>query len=618
MDPVSRWRRPWEEGPSAPPPCQSQPNLRPVDRTGYDHQHYAHSGSGISTTQPIGATSPVSARAGPTHWKEEPSTQHWIDSMSDNTPGHVRTQQQFSPESPRNKRRRVEYNPRPAPAAREGFTKAPAAHGPGYYQPVSPQMAMNRAASFGASQLSADRPCCDSHCRGRVCSTRRAILAEVLHLIQDLHSKINQHANPSHPVIVQPKPPRLSLDDGLAFALETLRVSAVTLQQLGNPPEPKPESRPPTMSNAAALDELRNEMKLRAEQINLDQRSAAAQPPSIVGHDPFRTNLHPNFHEVRRRSSSVVGGATSPHASPTTASRPHPGLSAAQISPPAPAHQASRMLPSPTSSHIPPPSTIQSFPSPPPSLSQPQSSAHLAHLAALQHQISLKTLALQTLRQEYDALLAKLDRQRTKCSTLEKKFAVSDVELNALTVDKEELESKTQALEQQVEELRESRDEARRGEVRTSAQYRTIVEMASRLQKGAAEERRAWAAEREALVRAARGDPSSCCGEQGGLKSHAVDLSAETSIHSPPFDDESGPARTTSAPDISSDLENASNQVIEALRVEVAQLRSRNQSLEAVLQKLQVEMEPLRSAVCLITETQTRMEEAAREALRVA
>ncbi|KAK8158237.1 hypothetical protein BC567DRAFT_29311 [Phyllosticta citribraziliensis] len=500
--------------------------------------------------------------------------------MSDNTPGHVRTQQQFSPESPRNKRRRVEYNPRPAPAAREGFTKAPAAHGPGYYQPVSPQMAMNRAASFGASQLSADRPCCDSHCRGRVCSTRRAILAEVLHLIQDLHSKINQHANPSHPVIVQPKPPRLSLDDGLAFALETLR--------------------------------------LRAEQINLDQRSAAAQPPSIVGHDPFRTNLHPNFHEVRRRSSSVVGGATSPHASPTTASRPHPGLSAAQISPPAPAHQASRMLPSPTSSHIPPPSTIQSFPSPPPSLSQPQSSAHLAHLAALQHQISLKTLALQTLRQEYDALLAKLDRQRTKCSTLEKKFAVSDVELNALTVDKEELESKTQALEQQVEELRESRDEARRGEVRTSAQYRTIVEMASRLQKGAAEERRAWAAEREALVRAARGDPSSCCGEQGGLKSHAVDLSAETSIHSPPFDDESGPARTTSAPDISSDLENASNQVIEALRVEVAQLRSRNQSLEAVLQKLQVEMEPLRSAVCLITETQTRMEEAAREALRVA
>ncbi|KAK8161629.1 hypothetical protein IWX90DRAFT_275456 [Phyllosticta citrichinensis] len=580
MDPVSRWRRPWEEGPSAPPPCQSQPNLHPTDRTGYDNQRYAHSGSGISTIQPIGATSPVSARAGPTQWKEEPPTQHWIDSMSDNTPGHVRNQQEFSAESPRNKRRRVEYNPRPAPAVREGFAKAPSAHGTGYYPPVSPQMAMNRAVSFGASQLSADRPCCDSNCRGRVCSTRRAILAEILHLIQDLHSRINQHANPSHPGIVPPKQPRLSLDDGLAFALETLR--------------------------------------LRAEQINLSQRSAAAQPPSSVGHDPFRTNLHPNFHEVRRRSSSVVGDAASPHASPATASHPHPGLSAAKASPPAPAHQASRMLPSPTSSHIPPPSTIQSFPSPPPSLSQPQSSAHLAHLAELQHQISLKTLALQTLRQEYDALLAKLDRQRTKCSTLEKKFAVSDVELNALTVDKEELEAKTQALEQQVKELREARDEARRGEVRTSEQYRTIVEMASRLQKGAAEERRPWAAEREALVRAARGEQSSWPGEQGAEKKHAVGFLAETVVHSPPFDDEPGPARTTSAPDISSDLENASNQVIEALRVEVAQLRSRNQSLEAVLQKLQVEMEPLRSAVCTITEAQTRMEEAAREALRVA
>ncbi|KAK8160695.1 hypothetical protein BKA80DRAFT_310933 [Phyllosticta citrichinensis] len=293
------------------------------------------------------------------------------------------------------------------------------------------------------------------------------------------------------------------------------------------------------MSNAAALDELRNEMKLRAEQINLSQRSAAAQPPSSDA-------SFPNF-------------------------KPYPAA-----------------LNNPV------------FP-----------------LAAAVF-ISLKTLALQTLRQEYDALLAKLDRQRTKCSTLEKKFAVSDVELNALTVDKEELEAKTQALEQQVKELREARDEARRGEVRTSEQYRTIVEMASRLQKGAAEERRPWAAEREALVRAARGEQSSWPGEQGAEKKHAVGFLAETVVHSPPFDDEPGPARTTSAPDISSDLENASNQVIEALRVEVAQLRSRNQSLEAVLQKLQVEMEPLRSAVCTITEAQTRMEEAAREALRVA
>ncbi|KAK7526762.1 uncharacterized protein IWZ02DRAFT_430812 [Phyllosticta citriasiana] len=479
-------------------------------------------------------------------------------------------------------------------------------------------MTMNRTASFGTAQLSAERPCCDSSCRGRACQKRRAMLSEILLLIQDINGKINQHANPSHPGITPQKAPRLALDDGLAFALETLRVSAGTLHRLAKPPEPEPETRPPTLSNAAALDELRNEMKLRAEQINLDQRSAAAQPPSSVGHDPFRTNLHPSPHEVRRRSSSVVGDTTSPHASPTMASYPYSGPAAAKTSPPAPTHQSSRMLPSPTSSHVPPPSTIQSFPSPPPSLSQPQSSAHLAHLAELQHQISLKTLALQTLRQEYDALLAKLDRQRTKCSALEKKFTVSDVELNALTIDKEELEAKTQALEQQIEEFRESRDEARRSEVRTSAQYRTIVEMASRLQKAAAEERRAWALEREALARAARGEQSLWPGEQTTEKSNTVDTPAEAVIFPHPLDHKTGPAGTPSQSDIAKDIQSASTQVIEALRVEVAQLRSRSQNLEAALQKLQVEMETLRTAACTITEAQTRMEEAAREALRVA
>ncbi|KAK8226596.1 hypothetical protein HDK77DRAFT_110511 [Phyllosticta capitalensis] len=474
-------------------------------------------------------------------------------------------------------------------------------------------MTMNRPPYFGALPPNAESRCCDSNCKGRTCSTRRIMLAEILHLIQDLHSSINQHANPTQPFIPPPKTPRLGLDDGLAFALESLRVSAGTLQRMAEPPEPKPETRPPAISNAAALDELRNEMKHKAEQ----GRQATGQPPSSVGYDPFRMITLHNPHEVRRRSSSVVVDTVSPHASPTMASCPHSGPAVAKTSPPAPGYQASRMLPSPTSSHIPPPSTIQSIPSPPPSLSQPQSSAHLAHLAELQHQISLKTLALQTLRQEYDALLAKLDRQRTKCATLEKKFAVSDVELNTLTVDKEELEAKTQALEQQVEELREARDEARRDEVKTGEQYRTIVEMASRLQKGAADEKRLWAQEREALLRALRGEQAALSEEQLAEKSHTTEGPAGIITSRTTLDHDPGTAIATNQPE-RDDFQNASNQVIEALRVEVAQLRSRNQSLEAVLQKLQAEMGPMKTAACTIAEAQTRMEEAAGEALRVA
>ncbi|GME38409.1 SPX domain-containing protein [Neofusicoccum parvum] len=280
------------------------------------------------------------------------------------------------------------------------------------------------------------------------------------------------------------------------------------------------------------------------------------------------------------------------------------------------------MLPSPTSLNIPPPSTIHSLASPS-LLPQPSSSsaAHTAHLQDLQHQISLKTLALQTLRQEYDALLSKLDRQRTKCSALEKKFEVSDVEINSLTTEKEELEAKVAALEQQVDELREQRDDARRREVRTGEQYRSIVEMASRLQGIAAEEKRAWAQEREGLLKALGWDDGG--GGEGGQKPSTQESNVSSTARPPAPDlamsglDGARSLLDAKIPDRHPEQASAAatSQVIAALRVEVAQLRSRTQSLEAAIRSIRDQGTAIEEASQAAAEAGKRMREAAREAI---
>ena len=153
------------------------------------------------------------------------------------------------------------------------------------------------------------------------------------------------------------------------------------------------------------------------------------------------------------------------------------------------------MLPSPTSLNL--SSNLPSSSSPP---AYPQSAAHAAHLQDLQHQVSVKTLALQTLQREYDNLLQKLERMRTKCATLEKKFEVSDAEINSLTDEKERLEKQVETLEKQLEEAQSARDEARSASAEQASQYMKIMEMASQLQAQAAEERKSWEMEKARML----------------------------------------------------------------------------------------------------------------------
>ncbi|OBT90251.1 hypothetical protein VE02_01290 [Pseudogymnoascus sp. 03VT05] len=117
------------------------------------------------------------------------------------------------------------------------------------------------------------------------------------------------------------------------------------------------------------------------------------------------------------------------------------------------------------------------------------------HTATLQHEISVKAYALQTLQQEHDKLLAALSRSQTRSRALEEKQVVADNEVNVLSEDRNRLMDRIAELEKEVSEVSEARDEYRNAGVKEGKQYVEIVRMASRLELMAAEERKIMAAD---------------------------------------------------------------------------------------------------------------------------
>ena len=124
-------------------------------------------------------------------------------------------------------------------------------------------------------------------------------------------------------------------------------------------------------------------------------------------------------------------------------------------------------------------------------------SPHTAHLQDLQHQLSTKSLAHQILQGEHEKLLAAYSRSQTRCAALDKKSQVSDAEINNLTEDRIRLQTQIDALDQQVEELQESRDEAHKHSVANGAQYMQIMSMSSRLQAQSAADLKKWKSDRD-------------------------------------------------------------------------------------------------------------------------
>jgi uncharacterized tellurite resistance protein B-like protein len=267
----------------------------------------------------------------------------------------------------------------------------------------------------------------------------------------------------------------------------------------------------------------------------------------------------------------------------------------------APQPVRSNILPSPSSLNYPNAPNLLSISSP--SITG-QRSAQSAHLQDLQHQISVKTIAFQTLQREYDSLLHKLERQRTKCATLEKKFEVSDVEINSLTEEKERMNLQVATLETQVEELQRSRDEARRLLIDNGTQYMRIMEMANRLQGQGAEDKKKWETEKtemeqrirlleEAMVTGAGQAPSE-------VENNPHASSGEHSLVHPPR------STTPNAPQ---------SETINVLRAEVGRLRSRNQTLETALQTMRRESTFIQTAARQLVESSGKLEGVAQDTL---
>jgi chromosome segregation ATPase len=237
-----------------------------------------------------------------------------------------------------------------------------------------------------------------------------------------------------------------------------------------------------------------------------------------------------------------------------------------------------------------------------PSISPPstavQNSAQATHLHDLQHQISVKTLALQTLQREYDSLLQKLERQRTKCATLEKKFEVSDVEINSLTDEKERLHGHVAVLESQVDELQQSRDETRKQLVANGAQYMRIMEMANRLQAQGADDKKRWEAEKVELQQRIKVlEEAMVTGTQRPTSAQEIGSSSSPILQS---HSAVQPSNSTS-----------SAETIKVLRAEIGRLRLRTQDLETALQTMREESIAIQEAAKALIESGGKIEKAA-------
>lgn len=241
------------------------------------------------------------------------------------------------------------------------------------------------------------------------------------------------------------------------------------------------------------------------------------------------------------------------------------------------------------------PSVTNLPPISPPVTTAAQASAQSTLLQEFQHQISVKTIALQTLQREYDSLLQKLERQRTKCATLEKKFEVSDVEINGLMDEKERLQAQIGAMEAQVEELQEGRDESRRQLVANGAQYMRIMEMANRLQAQSAEDKKRWDAEKVELQRRIK----------------VLEEAMVTGTTSEGLDHNSTPSSILAH---TSTAVSSSTETINVLRAEVGRLRMRTQTLEAALNTMREEGLSVQAAAKKLMESGGKIGHAALEA----
>ncbi|CAO2657428.1 Nn.00g035540.m01.CDS01 [Neocucurbitaria sp. VM-36] len=388
-----------------------------------------------------------------------------------------------------------------------------------------------------------------------------------------------------------PEPSPLGTTEALQWAFDLVQWTNRNLQEhIEQRSSPKPEwqSQPDASPS------------MRRGQHHLEEREEQSSPirqyPTV--HHGMLSFTHPGIMSEDSRRNPY-GNETTPmgnsphHTTSSSGSIFMPPQSPMQ----APQPMRSAILPSPSSLNFP---NAPYLPSISPPTTSVQTSAQSAHLQDLQHQISVKTLAFQTLQREYDSLLQKLERQRTKCATLEKKFEVSDVEINSLTDEKEKLQRQITTMEGQVEELQQSRDEARRQLVANGAQYMRIMEMANRLQAQGAEDKKKWEAERTDLEQRIRLlEEAMVTGTEHPAPEAVHHSSNEPALQSIALPHNPASSRPSQA------------ETINILRVEVSRLRSRTQTLETALQTMRQESISIQAAAQQLVESGSKLENVA-------
>lgn len=196
------------------------------------------------------------------------------------------------------------------------------------------------------------------------------------------------------------------------------------------------------------------------------------------------------------RADSIPGSAHPGTASPTFAQRaaralPSPSsITYSNCSAPSLPTLAAQSIASPATSYL-PASSLHTAPAHP---------ATSAHIAELQHQVTLKSLALQTLQSEYASLLQKLQREKVRSQAIEKKTSVADQEVNELTSKNEDLTEQVKLLTSQLEHSERKRDAERSDAEREKNQWGRMLEMSGRLQAKADAEKQRLLAEKETLL----------------------------------------------------------------------------------------------------------------------
>ncbi|ETI20283.1 hypothetical protein G647_08317 [Cladophialophora carrionii CBS 160.54] len=301
------------------------------------------------------------------------------------------------------------------------------------------------------------------------------------------------------------------------------------------------------------------------------QRRQPEQPLQMPR--PFEQGLPPlaQGEELKRHPAydqAISGSGQSPH--PSSASSVYGSIQSPMQSQP-----STRTLPSPPGVQYPRTGSSE-YTQYSPTATQ---AAHTTHLQDLQHQISTKTLALQTLQREHDQLLAAFSRSQIRCTALDKKSRVSDHEINTLTEDKIRLQQQVEAMEAQIQDLMRSRDEVNQQSSADGAQWRQIVAMSSQLQLKGADDARRFRLEREAWER-----------ERASLHKRIEEL-------------ESGKEKLPEAGRVSGSTTPVANDPIltsgsvEVLREEIVRLRRRCVELELMLQELAGEAEQIENVI---------------------